>query len=270
MKFLVAIFLSGVFLNAFAQNSTLSLIEVDVGRSDNKVAALVWALKKNDVGLLYFRGTPGNDAVVKINSTNSWERQFQFLQPSLNDFNNAGISVIVVGCPTDQQEFGGCFDNYRQSSEHAKDVKLIIDKLKTDYDIKKFYVMGHSSGNISSKWLSLKLRDDLAGGIYSSSMTNPYKGLAKGLAQSISNFDMGSIQIPTLNIHHERDGCPSSPYSTTKNYSRNNLVTVRGGGQSGSPCGNTHYHSFEDRTIEVSNAIIKWIKTGQVEQFAGE
>lgn len=270
MKFLVAIFLGGVILNALAQNSTPLLIELDVGRGDNKVTALVWSPKKNDVGLLYFRGTPGNDAVVKINSTNSWERQYQFLRLSLNDFNNAGISVIAVGCPTDQQEFGGCFDNYRQSSEHAKDVKLIIDKLRTEYDIKKFYVMGHSSGNISSKWLSIKLKDDLAGGINSSAMTNSYKGLANGLAKSISNFDMASIQIPTLNIHHESDGCPSSPYSTTKSYSRNNLVTVRGGGQSGAPCGNKHYHSFEDRTIEVSNAIIKWIKTGQVEQFVGE
>lgn len=81
------------------------------------------------------------------------------------------------------------------------------------------------------------------------------------------NFDMSAIQIPVLNIAHENDACPSTPYFIVKKYSRDNLVTVRGGGQSGSVCGGKNYHSFEDRQHGVSRAIIQWITTGEVRKL---
>jgi pimeloyl-ACP methyl ester carboxylesterase len=250
----------------FAQESPPTMLTVAVGRDDHSINALVAASKKTDAALLFFRGTPDKDAVVKISSAKNWEQQFQFLQSHLNSFRNAGISVVVVGCPSDQLGWYECYDDYRRSKDHAKDIKSIISKLKTEYGIKKFYVLGHSSGAISSKWLSVNLKEDLAGAIHSSSMTKSYGRLA----ESIVNFDMARIEIPTLNVHHENDSCPSSPYATVKRYSQGNLVTVTGGGTTGAPCARQHHHSFEDRTSEVADAMIRWITTKQVVPSVGQ
>ena len=78
---------------------------------------------------------------------------------------------------------------------------------------------------------------------------------------------MAAIKIPVLNIAHEQDECRSTPYATVKRYSRNNLVTVRGGGQTGFVCGGANRHSFEDRQRGVSRAIIKWMTTGEVQTY---
>jgi hypothetical protein len=53
-------------------------------------------------------------------------------------------------------------------------------------------------------------------------------------------------------------------------YSKNNLVTVKGGEGTGDVCGGTHLHSMGGREEETSKAVIKWIKTGQVQSSVGE
>ena len=88
---------------------------------------------------------------------------------------------------------------------------------------------------------------------------------AGALASSMLNFDMSKIKIPVLNIAHQDDLCPSTPYWIVKNYSHDNLVTVRGGGTSGFVCGGANRHSFEGRQRGVSRAIAKWITTQEVQ-----
>ena len=70
-----------------------------------------------------------------------------------------------------------------------------------------------------------------------------------------------------LNIAHEDDQCPSTPYFIVKNYSKGNLVTVKGGGSSGFVCGGANHHSFEGRQRGVSRAIVKWVSTGEVQEI---
>lgn len=72
-----------------------------------------------------------------------------------------------------------------------------------------------------------------------------------------------------LHLHHEKDGCNSTPYSIVRNYARDNLVTVRGGTGTGDPCA-WHLHSYEEREEAAAAAVITWIKTGKVEPFVGE
>lgn len=90
-------------------------------------------------------------------------------------------------------------------------------------------------------------------------------GTAGSLANSTLGFDMSKITIPVLNIAHEADECPSTPYFIVKKYSTNNLITVKGGGSSGDLCGGANRHSFEGRQRGVSKAIVKWITTGEVQ-----
>jgi poly(3-hydroxyalkanoate) synthetase len=188
----------------------------------------------------------------------------QYLNPHAAMFKDAGIALVAMGCPTDQWENPNqCYDDYRSSQQYVGDVKKVIDFLREKYAFKDFYVFGHSSGGISSRWLSLKMPDLFKGAINSSVMNVPYDALAR----SMVGFDMNAIKIPVLNIAHEDDQCSSTPYSIVKRYSRDNLVTVRGGGQSGHICGGAHRHSFEGRQKGVSSAIIKWITTGEVQKY---
>ena len=63
----------------------------------------------------------------------------------------------------------------------------------------------------------------------------------------------------------QNDACQSTPYHTVKRYAKDNLVTVRGGGQSGHICGGANRHSFEGRQRGVSRAIMQWMTTGTVQ-----
>jgi hypothetical protein len=87
---------------------------------------------------------------------------------------------------------------------------------------------------------------------------------------STESFDMSALKAPALNIHHGDDQCIYTPYSTVLAYSKNNLITVKGGTPNGDVCGGGHYHSFEGREEASSKAIIQWIKTGQVQSSVGE
>jgi pimeloyl-ACP methyl ester carboxylesterase len=191
-------------------------------------------------------------------------KSLQYFYPHAELFKQAGIALVAMGCPTDQWEREGqCDDDYRSSKQYVDDVSKVIQLLRKQYAFKDFYIFGHSSGGISSRWLSLKMPDQLKGAINSSVMN----GTAGTLARSMWSFDMAAIKIPVLNIAHEKDACPSTPYAAVKRYSRNNLVTVRGGGQTGFVCGGANHHSFEDRQRGVSRAIIKWMTTGEVQTY---
>ena len=81
---------------------------------------------------------------------------------------------------------------------------------------------------------------------------------------------MSALKAPVLNIHHGDDQCSHTPYLTVVAYSKNNLITVKGGEGMGDICGGTHLHSMGGREEAASKAVIQWIKTGQVQSSVGE
>jgi hypothetical protein len=141
--------------------------------------------------------------------------------------------------------------------------------LKEKYGITKFFIMGHSYGTISSKWLAKNLGNEIQGSIHSAAKTLASPRM-RNYGYSVESFDMGSLKAQALNVHHADDQCTYTPYSTVLSYSKNNLVTVKGGEGTGDVCGGGHYHSFEGREEVSSKAIIQWIKTGQVQAIVGE
>jgi len=66
------------------------------------------------------------------------------------------------------------------------------------------------------------------------------------------------------------DSCRLTPYETVRNYSKNNLVTVRGGIPEGDPCGGRHLHSYAGREAVVVDAILAWINKSEVRIVVGE
>lgn len=213
--------------------------------------------------LIVVPGTPGSEGRIMIKGAGASRFVFQYTAAYANLFKDAGIALVAMGCPTDQWNYAQCDDSYRSSKQYVEDTTKVLELLKSKHGIKDFYLFGHSSGGISSRWLSLNMPEQFKGVINSSIMN----GTAGTLARSTLNFDMSAIKIPVLNIAHEDDQCRSTPYGIVKRYSKDNLVTVRGGGQSGDVCGGTNRHSFEGRQKGVSQAIIKWINTSEVQKF---
>lgn len=219
---------------------------------------------KNKKVILTIKGGDANVDIKGLLSPNFDGMQYLYNNQDL--FLNANISLVATGCPTDKlQSYNDCADDYRKSKQYADDFKAVIDFLKTKYEFEKFYVFGHSSGGISSRWLPLHLEHELAG-VINSSVMNLSRG-TDNLSYSTVGFDMNKIKIPVLNISHRDDACLTTPYQIVKNYSKNNLVTVLGGGTSGPLCEGTNHHSFEGRQRGVSRAIAKWVATGEVQEI---
>ncbi|MGZ5141613.1 MAG: alpha/beta fold hydrolase, partial [Burkholderiales bacterium] len=226
--------------------------------------------KPTDTALLYFRGYPG---IARIQSVGDKQRNLQpFMRMNQHIFAEEGIALVVVDCPTDQWGASGprptsCFDGYRSSKQHADDVRSVIAKLRDEYGYSKIYIMGHSMGTVSSRWLAKNLGNEINGSIHSASMNVATR---QGFANSVSGFSYDTIAAPVLHVHNENDACPSTPYSIVKGYAGENLLTVRGGVPEGDPCGGTHLHSYQGREELVVRAIISWIKTGKVDRLIGE
>jgi hypothetical protein len=277
-KALLAVALA-LFCISLAHAQTDVLIEIDRGRTEGvftkspvfQRAILAKPAKPTDTALLYFRGYPG---IARIQSVADKERNLQpFMRMNQHIFAEEGIALVVMDCPTDQwgassgPRLTGCLDDYRSSKEHADDVRSVIAKLRDEYGFSKIFVMGHSIGTISSRWLAKSLGNEINGSIHSSSMngTNRF-----GYANSLSGFSYGTIAAPILHVHNENDACPHTPYSTVKEYAGENLVTVRGGVPEGDPCGGGHLHSHQGREELVVRSIISWIKTKKVDRLIGE
>ena len=263
---------------SLAHAQTDVLIEIDRGRTEGlfkrspvfQRAILAKPAKPTDTALLYFRGYPG---IARIQSVADKQANLQpFMRMNQQLFAEEGIALVIVDCPTDQWGVSGprltsCLDGYRSSKEHADDVRSVIARLRDEHGFSKIFVMGHSLGTISSRWLAKNLGSEINGSIHSASMNGLNR---QGLANSLSGFSYDGIAAPVLHVHNENDACPYTPYSMVKEYAGENLLTVRGGVPGGDPCGGTHLHSFQGREELVVRSIISWIKTKKVDRLTGE
>jgi hypothetical protein len=280
MKWLFSICAFVLFSLATAQTTTPILIEAEVGRETGvfikspvvQRAILLKSSIPSDTALLFYRGWSG---IANIKTENDWKRNLNYLQNNTDLFAQAGIALVVMDCPSDENKVGSgntplaCNDDYRSSIGHADDVRKIMAVLKEKYGITKFFIMGHSYGTISSKWLARNLGNEIQGSIHSAAktLTGPHM---RTYGYSVESFDMDSLKAPALNVHHGDDQCSYTPYSTVLAYSKNNLVTVKGGEGTGDVCGGRHLHSMGGREEPTSKAVIQWIKTGQVQPIVGE
>ncbi len=269
---------AALFCISLAHAQTDVLIEIDRGRTEGlftkspvfQRAILAKPAKPTDTALLYFRGYPG---IARIQSVADKQRNLQpFMRMNQHIFAQEGIALVIMDCPTDQWGAPGprpsaCFDNYRSSKEHADDVRSVIARLRDEHGFSKIFVMGHSMGTVSSRWLAKNLGSEISGSIHSASMNGPTRD---GFANSVSGVSYDTIAAPVLHVHNENDACPGTPYYVVKGYAGENLVTVRGGVPEGDPCGGTHLHSYGGREELVVRSIISWIKTKKVDRQIGE
>ena len=267
-----------LFCISLARAQTDVLIEIDRGRTEGiftkspvfQRAILSKPTTPTETAVLFFRGYPG---IARIQTVTDKQRNLlPFMRMNQRTFQEAGIALVIMDCPTDQWGAPGpdptsCFDGYRSSKEHADDVRSVIARLRDEYGISKIYIFGHSFGTISSRWLAKNLGNEITGSIHSAAIdvANP-----KAHGYSLFGFAYNTIPAPTLHVHNENDACRATPYSIVKEYAGENLVTVRGGVPEGDPCGGTHLHSYRGREEIVVRSIISWMKTRKVDRLVGE
>lgn len=274
---LLASLFSGVIS---AQTADPILITINTGRQHGFVkkedallrAAVFAGSAPPTTALLIFRGWPG---IARLETGKDALRSLNFMREQVQLFTDSGISLVVVDCPTDEWALRGprdpaaCDDNFRSSQSHAADIRRLINVLRTEHGYARIFVFGHSYGAISSKWLALHLGDAISGSIHSAAQTQAGRGNHTQFGYTSSSIKLEQIRMPMVHVHHANDRCWSTPYSVVKDYAGKALISVYGGGTSGDPCGAQHYHSYEGRETAVSKAIIRWIRTGEVEEVIG-
>ena len=278
------VLLLSFLLAAFSVRAqTETLIEMDAGRTMSDAGGTVPVLQRailtmptvpTDTALLYFKGNPG---YMLIKSLRDKQRNLGWVGKGEAQLMQAGVALVQVDCPTDQwgdsprPPATRCLGDYRSSQQHADDVRRLMARLKAQHGLTKFYILGHSIGTISSRWLAINLgKDEIAGTIHSAAMNSFVPQLYDLVGNLPREFPRKSAGAPILNVHNENDACRSTPYNYVRDYSSGNLVTVRGGIPEGDPCGGGNLHSHQGREAVVVNAIIHWIKTKQVDQYIGE
>lgn len=271
------ILLSLLFLASSAQALRDSLIEVELQRKDAGSPVFQRAILSQpdtvnlQTALLYFRSGHG---MAKISSIEDRRRNYSlFIGPLLQNYFQSGIATVVVDCPTDQwgpvgdsNRATSCLDGYRSSTQHADDVRAVIARLRQDHGIRRFFLLGHSKGTISSQWLAVHLGEEISGSIHSASLSGPDTW---GNGESLRNLPLDAIKSPALWLHHLNDACPVTRYADTKRRAGERLTTVRGGSPEGQVC-SLHYHSYQGREAVAAKAIIDWINTGTTAPFVGD
>lgn len=279
---------------AFAQGLKADFIEVSLGREFgvfSKSPAVLRAVSISPVvedqpkeAILFFVGWPGvlwlpeNFEPQKFLSLSKSSRFHMFRE--LSFFASRDISLVVVDCPNDQWGSSyrspnptSCGDSYRSSKMHADDIRRLMTHLKEKKGISKFYVMGHSYGSISSRWLSINLGQEIEGSIHSASITHkiaPHVPLLQDFGSTVTQIDPTKAASPYVFVHHAQDQCDTTQYPTAQQFSADKLMTVRGGIAQGDPCGGGHLHSYQGKWPDVLAAIYKWIKTKEITAVIGE
>jgi pimeloyl-ACP methyl ester carboxylesterase len=112
-------------------------------------------------------------------------------------------------------------------------VRRLIEQVRGQQTLTRFFAMGHSYGAISSHWLSLRLPDQLAGAIHSATQSIAGGGPFTGYAKSIDLFPHEQVRVPFVYLHHRDDLCRFTPYRFAQRHgSPNRLITVVGGSRS--------------------------------------
>ena len=204
---------------------------------------------KNSNAKVNFIGFVGGDG-LKGNASKSQNP----LARSAKDFRNSGSNYYVFPNPKKKKKIGD-----RKNKDHMSRISILIDNIKKDNNL-PIILLGHSRGSISVAAAANNLeKGKISGIVILGSITTsvgkytPYTLTMKHMLKETS--------IPVLVIHHEKDGCSVSSYLGAKNLAKKKnykLISITGGGKSGSECGPLHYHGFEGKMTEVIQSIKEW------------
>jgi pimeloyl-ACP methyl ester carboxylesterase len=184
-----------------------------------------------------------------------------FLVRTRQQFADAGFAVAVIDAPSDRQSkpfLGG----FRQTPEHAADVKAVIAWLKQQAPV-PVWLVGTSRGTQSAAYIATELSPAQGGPdgvVLTSTILNDPKGRA------VPRMPLEQISVPVLVAHHEQDGCSLCSINDMPELmnrlgktAKAELITFTGGQSTGDPCEAMAYHGFNGLEADVVGKVTRWM-----------
>ena len=183
-----------------------------------------------------------------------------FLVRTRQLFADQGLLVVVVDAPSDHQS-NPYLGSFRQSPEHAADIKAVIAWLRTQAKI-PVWLVGTSRGTQSAAYIATQLNSQEGpnGLVLTSTILSDDKG------RPVPSMPLEKLRIPVLVVHHEQDGCKHCSFGDVPFLMkeldlapRKQLLTFDGGESIGNPCEAQAYHGFNGIEPQVVKQIATWI-----------
>jgi hypothetical protein len=230
------------------------------------VRYLALAPGKPKAAVLLFTGGPG---VAKIpdDPGPGYARNGNFLVRSRELFRAHGLFVAVIDVPSDHRDGYGAF---RATGDHAEDVAAVIASIRQRAPGVPVWLVGTSKGTISAANVAVRLGKDKGadGLVLTSTITRPAgRNAGPGDTQTVFDFDLASVAIPTLVVGHREDGCFVTPFIDAEplrgkftKAPRTALLAFSGGSpRQSSECEAQAAHGYFGIEREVVDAIADWI-----------
>jgi hypothetical protein len=177
-----------------------------------------------------------------------------FLARSRGLFAARGLAIALVEAPSDRQN-PPYSSGFRQSPEHAVDVKAVIAEMRQRFG-KPVVLVGTSRGTQSVAAVALQLRDaDGPDGLVLTASI-----LKDPTSRALPEMPLAQLTLPILVVHHEQDGCGlcldsdldllTAPLKAPLTVRRNTT---------GEPCEAMSHHGFNGLETNVVQDIADWI-----------
>lgn len=253
--------LIGICRSASAQ---ISPRVVDIPTRAGVTQRFVYLAPQNpSAAVILFAGGHGGLQIFQ-NGSFKWG-EGNFLVRTRHLFAEHGLSVAVVDAPSDRQAvpfLGG----FRQTPEHVADIKAVIAWLRQQTKI-PVWLVGTSRGTQSAAFIATQLGAG-DGGPDGLVLTSTI--LSDRASRPVPAMALQSIAIPVLVVHHEQDGCKLCVYGEIPSLmeklssaTSKELLTMKGGNNSGDPCEAFAYHGFNGLEQDVVAKIAVWIQAKQ-------
>ena len=210
--------------------------------------------------VILFAGSHGGLQISKEGSFNGGEGNF--LVRSRQLFADQGLITVVVDAPSDRT--GPSFlSGFRQSPEHAADIKAVIARVRSQSPV-PVWLVGTSRGTQSAASIAIRLNgpegpDGLV-------LTSTILTEEKGEGRPVPDMALEKLNIPVLVVHHEQDGCKNCSFSAIPTLMakldrvpRKQLLSFKGGESRGNPCEAWAHHGYNGQEREVVGKIAAWI-----------
>lgn len=183
-----------------------------------------------------------------------------FLVRSRNLFREAGFNLVIAFRPSDLPELDY---PYRAGTTHVAELERVIDFAAKAFG-KPVWLVGTSRGTVSGTAAAIALGPKVAGLVLTATITSKAVG-------AVPTQDIGSIRVPVLMVHHQRDACsvcrPDEARRTLPGFRgapvRKFIMVEGGSGPTADPCGALHWHGFIRYESESVKFITDWIKNPQ-------
>ena len=220
---------------------------------------LVSELKEPELVALLF---PGGHGRVNIDDQGAFGNlRGNFLVRSRKQFRRHKIVTAIFDSPSDRKDRDGLSYEYRMTNEHGEDIGAAVAALRRQFR-KPVWLIGTSRGTLSAANGATRLKTGAADGLVLTASV----GVENRRGADVLKFDLASLRIPTLVVHHKSDHCRVTPPRGARsirqalvNAERAQIFMVGGGIEKGDPCQGRSHHGFRGIERQTIDAIAGWM-----------